>query len=54
MLGLLAVKRANNIVRVSNLADNTLNFTTYINETLTKEGFIFSIDFIKLIEYINK
>jgi hypothetical protein len=40
MLGLLAVKRANNIVRNSNLAGNTLNFTTYIDETLLKEGFI--------------
>lgn len=40
MLGLLAVKRANNIVRNSNLAGNTLNFTTYIYETLVKEGFI--------------
>ena len=52
MLGLLAVKRANNIIRNGNLADNTLNFTTYIYETLVKEGFIF-IDFIKLIEYIS-
>nr|DAQ71783.1 MAG TPA: hypothetical protein [Caudoviricetes sp.] len=40
MLGLLAVKRANNIIRNSNLADNTLNFTTYIYKTLVKEGFI--------------
>nr|DAW91743.1 MAG TPA: hypothetical protein [Bacteriophage sp.] len=41
MLGLLAVKRANNIIRHSNLAGNTLNFTTYIYETLIKEGFIY-------------
>lgn len=53
MLGLLAVKRANNIYRNSNLAGNTLNFTTYYHETLIKEGFIF-IDFIILISYINK
>lgn len=53
MLGLLAVKRANNICRNSNLAGNTLNFTTYIYETLLKEGFIF-IDFTILIEYIYK
>nr|DAW86945.1 MAG TPA: hypothetical protein [Caudoviricetes sp.] len=40
MLGLLAVKRASNIIRNSNLAGNTLNFTTYIFKTLVKEGFI--------------
>jgi hypothetical protein len=40
MLGLLAVKRTNNIIRNSNLAGNTLNFTTYLNKTLVKEGFI--------------
>lgn len=54
MLDLLAVKRANSIIRNSNLAGNNLNFTTYIDETLLKEGFNFSIDFIKLIEYIYK
>lgn len=53
MLGLLAVKRANNIYRHSNLAGNTLNFTTYIFKTLIKEGFIF-IDFKILLAYINK
>lgn len=52
MLDLLAVKRANNIIRHSNLAGNTLNFTTYIYETLIKEGFIF-IDFKILLAYIN-
>nr|DAF56528.1 MAG TPA: hypothetical protein [Podoviridae sp. ctnWS46] len=40
MLGLLTVKRANNINRHSKLAGNTLNFTTYICKTLIKEGFI--------------
>nr|DAV51384.1 MAG TPA: hypothetical protein [Caudoviricetes sp.] len=40
MLGLLAVKRANNIIRNSNLAGNTLNFTTYNYKILLKEGFI--------------
>lgn len=53
MLGLLAVKRANNIIRHSNLAGNTLNFTTYIYETLVKEG-LFYVDFTILIEYIYK
>nr|DAY02208.1 MAG TPA: hypothetical protein [Caudoviricetes sp.] len=34
------MKRADNIFRNSNLAGNTLNFTTYYHETLIKEGFI--------------
>mgnify|MGYP006993528016 FL=1 len=34
------VKHAGNIIRHSNLAGNTLNFTTYIYEALLKEGFI--------------
>nr|DAK97325.1 MAG TPA: hypothetical protein [Caudoviricetes sp.] len=34
------MKRADNIIRCSNLAGNTLNFTTYIYKTLIKEGFI--------------
>jgi hypothetical protein len=40
MLGLLTVKRANNIYRNSKLAGNALNFATYICKTLIKEGFI--------------
>nr|DAM42616.1 MAG TPA: hypothetical protein [Caudoviricetes sp.] len=35
------MKRADNIIRHSNLAGDTLNFTTYIYETLVKEGFIY-------------
>nr|DAW67089.1 MAG TPA: hypothetical protein [Caudoviricetes sp.] len=34
------VKHTGNIYRNSKLAGNTLNFTTYIYETLLKEGFI--------------
>lgn len=38
--GLLMVKHAGNIVRHSNLAGNTLNFTTYILKAFLKEGFL--------------
>lgn len=51
MLGILAVKRANSIIRLSNLAGNALNFTTYIYKTLVKEGFIY-IDFEFNLFYI--